>query len=173
MITTLDDWVSQRIHQKNMLDEANRLKLLISDSIKIKNLEKIFLQGSRGFFTKDFPPTPAPDLTESDWDFAIESDSERLLAQRFVDAGWELCDTYSYKDNDTTWVYNKEFYGHKVQVSLRNNLTRFIDCFNSIETSFYFKYMHKSSNKCMDREDMTRYWNSLYYAWDCGNGWTR
>lgn len=134
----------------------------------IKIFGDVFLHGSRGMYNKSFYLTPQlPQST--DWDYAAQhTQSCQQLLEDAIKAGWVECVDKSYMDDDTTFVFERSINGNKVQVSMRQNLLRYKDCFNSIDVDFYFKYLWKSSGDCLSVEDRRKFFNSLYSCWDSG-----
>ena len=132
---------------------------------------KVFLTGSRekesqyfAFLPEDLGKIVTP---ETDWDYATQADN--FAEHWLIKNNFKMNGLSSYCDNDTKFVYEKIIDGQKVQVSLRENLHRYIDCFNGVDWYFYRKYLHKSSPDCMDKDKQREFWNALYYAWDCGS----
>jgi len=104
-------------------------------------------------------------VEDSDWDFALQSfgtqESDDEVAERL---GWSLKDRVSYLDMQTYGVYEKQIEGYKVQISCKRDLEFFQMVFESISPSFYWKYLHKSSDLVLPREAQTALFNQLYWT---------
>lgn len=143
-----------------MLEVLNHLKN------ELPFYDEFFLHGSRG---KKTLLGDSPDITHSDWDFAVQHKQPwQDFDQRLVSKGWVGCVGKSYLDNDTAFVYEKTINSNKVQISCRQNLKRYKDVWNSVSPDFYFRYLWKGAPNCLPVEDRRELYNSLYYVWDCG-----
>lgn len=148
---------------------------------ELKIFGEVFLHGSRGMLDRyeqgwiftDHPLSKKRIVLKenTDWDYATQNvQNWQDLVWRVTKEGWEEVVDASYCDNDTAHVFEKIIDGSKVQVSLRQNLNRYRDVFNSVDTDFYFSFLWKNSPECLPIEGRREFWNSLYYAWDCGKG---
>lgn len=172
MSKLINSWVGWGIEQNERHKENEKIKGLVLNELENKlsthKWGNLFFHGSRAKVANmlSLQHINTPDISNSDWDFAVQ-DSGKL--QRYLHSNWTYLDVKTYIDNDTVAVFEKKFGYALVQVSLRVNIIRYADCFNSVDEGFYFKNLHKSSPACMPKEDQSDFWNSLYYAWDMGN----
>lgn len=117
-----------------------------------------YLFGSRYM---DFAHFESPGIFENtDWDFAIPySPEESFFAEL---NGWKLKDTDSYKDMLHVYTWEKYINDYKVQVCSKNNLALFINTYYSLSGEFYWTYLHKSSEFCIDKSLQKDFFNQFY-----------
>ena len=138
------------------------------DHEELRIFGKVFLHGSRNKFSTRLPWEPQPVIPEgTDWDYAAQHKQPwQQFVQEIEAAGWKECVDKSYMDNDTAFVFEKSIDGEKVQVSLRQNLNRYIDCCSIIDSDFYFKYLWKGADSVLPVEDRRKFFNTMYCLWD-------
>ena len=101
----------------------------------------------------------------SDWDFAFPYEgSEAAEVERATSLGWVEKPTEKYKDNMHFITWEKHVGVHKVQMCSKINLRLFIEVFQSLDPTFYWTYLHTSSNKVLPKDVQTAIFNQLYVA---------
>lgn len=127
-----------------------------------ENISDVFLYGSRSMADDLCRDGKRESLCkDSDWDYAVqytEAAREELSMK-----GWKEVDVESYQDASTEIVFEKDFEGDKIQISLRHNLRAFKDLWLSIPQDFYWKRLNKNSPDCLEREEIQAYMSQLFY----------
>ena len=135
----------------------------------IEPFGRVWLHGSRYMASRTFGCNKVILPEDTDWDYAAQHTQPwQQVYEAAIKEGWVEVVTESYKDNNTAYVFEKMLGDKKVQVSLRQNLQQYQDCYNGISPDFYFKYLWKKSPSCLPVEDRKKYYNQLYYAWETG-----
>jgi hypothetical protein len=123
----------------------------------VSQLPYCYFYGSR---SKIYIPT---DNTDSDWDFAVKSDTSPVL---LTNLGFKLKELGGiYKDGFTFECWEQVVDGHKVQLVLKANLNLFERIWGSITPEFYDRFLNKRSEHYIGKEWVQEWFkmmNNLY-----------
>lgn len=97
--------------------------------------DRVFLNGSRYMLPRVTMSVEIPEGT--DYDYAIDRVEVRDI-NRFFSKGWKEVLTESYKDANTSCVFEKIIDGDKVQVMSRIDLDEYIYAFTKIKPNVYY-----------------------------------
>ena len=126
---------------------------------QLKTVDEFYLYGS----TSKIDTITSEDLSifdeNSDYDFAVQ-DSAATEGELFGN-GWVKKDDLDYQDDMTVSVYERVLDGHKVQVSLRNDLKTFKEVWNSVPYEFYWRFINKRAPMFIGKEGVKLYLNQL------------
>ncbi len=140
-------------------NKARWLKVLLMEELPTPT---IYLYGSvskQGWIDQDY--TMSFD-DNSDYDFAIGYNATSTSHLDHPANGWTKKEEMSYQDSSTVGIYEKQLNGFKVQVSQRYDLDAFTRAWDSIPSSFYWKYINKRSPTAFPREDVKEYLDQLF-----------
>jgi hypothetical protein len=136
---------------------------------ELKIFGEVWLHGSRKMNQRQFPWDRKKLPEGTDWDYAAQHKQPWQQTDQMVKSeGWVEVVDKSYMDNDTAFVYEKVIDGEKVQVSLRQDLARYKAVFTSVDPDFYFLYLWKGSDNCLDVNYRRAFWNQMYWSYEAG-----
>ena len=129
-------------------------------------IDRVYLYGSRSktynFLTSHEEKIRRMELTkDSDWDYVAQHSEE--ASKELKEKGWNLLTEKLYQDSSTIEVFEKEVFGGKIQISLRDNYNAFRDLWGSISEEFYWKYLNKHSPTAFSKEEVQEYMDQLYF----------
>lgn len=126
---------------------------------QLKTVDEFYLYGS----TSKIDAITSEDLSifdeNSDYDFAVQD--RGATAKELFENGWVKKEDLDYQDDMTVSVYERVLDGHKVQVSLRNDLTTFKEVWNSVPYEFYWRFLNKRAPTFIGNEGVKLYLNQL------------
>jgi hypothetical protein len=144
--------------------KAGYMKFLVWESIDcVPSMHDLYLYGSlsKGGI-KGYSILDESIGENTDYDFAVQH-SAQLQSELCLSTFWKEKQELNYQDSMTERVYEAVFEGEKVQLSLRKDLHIFKTVWESIEPTFYWKYLNKRSPFCMPPEDIVNYLDQMNY----------
>jgi hypothetical protein len=140
-------------------EDAAWIKTLLQE--EFPQAGEFFLYGSVSKMTVDWdvPEALQTFAANSDFDYAVQ-DNARTVNQLRV-KGWQPKPESAYQDKITAEVYEKDFEGHKVQISLKTDLIQFKEIWRSVSPKFYWTFLNKRSPQFLGHENVAQYIDQL------------
>lgn len=140
-------------------EQAAWLKILLLE--QLSSVKDLYLYGSTSKLSS-FEARELENFDESsDYDFAVQ-DSAKVHDQ-LISLGWRKKDELSYQDAQTVHIFEGQVDGERVQISLRVELDKFKEVWESIPAEFYWHFLNKRSPTFIGREGVKTYLDQLYF----------
>lgn len=147
---------------KILADTAAWLEVFLKE--ELTTVRRVYLFGSVSKIPDEVDLFCCPELVYSfgettDYDFAVQYSADTL--GELISKGWEQRPELSYQDKSTVHVFQKELFGQKVQISLREDLDQFREIWASVPKLFYWDFLNKRSPSYIGREGVQAYIDQL------------
>jgi hypothetical protein len=140
-------------------EQAAWLKILLREQITSTN--DFFLYGSSSKIGS-WEAVEIENFDEnSDYDFAVQD--SLAVYNELIKLGWQKKEELSYQDAQTVHIFEGQIGGERVQISLRVDLSRFIEAWKSIDPVFYWTFLNKRSSSFIGRDAVKTYLDQLFY----------